>query len=1056
MGKAPEHRENSSLVRFFRELVQHPIGVLMISIALLGMSFIAAKRIPLELVPAGMTNSSISINANWEGANPSELEQKVLKPLEKELRTLPNLEEIIAWASDGSVGFNLDFPGNMDMDLVYAEVADRVERARPLLPTEVDRINIRKESMDQIPVMFAGVQYPGMDSTVAQDLISNVMVKRVEAIDGVASASSMGLTPLSIRIWLDEERTFANRVDIGALVRRLQGDNISAPVGDLDDSGSRTIIRVDSRFKSLQEIENFPVRPGLLIKDIGRVEQVRSAPEFFFRFDGVYATTLQITKESSANTFDLCEKLRIAFEEEFPADPVLGRFDYLIYFNQGEMIGQSIESLVDDSLLGGGIACLVLFLFLRRFSYTLLITLSIPFAVLIALSFLYFSGNSLNLMSMMGITISIGMLVDNSVVIVESIFKRRETGASTIDSISRGPAEVMLAIVTATLTTVVVFLPLMFMTEDRTQRVLAGAIGMPLIVALLAALVLSIVMVPVAARFLQHKGKRGKKEAKNAGHMPDWMTKPLLATVQWSIHHRFRAVLFCALILMSSSIAKAGRAAAGSGGDGDGQIEVSFDFAEGTTLLNGDEEVKIMEDAAIGSADFKERFPYVATGLWFNKTMGQIMVWPERPLKVYESEELMAYLRETLPKRARVKYRFEKEFNQGASNDIKWTRIRVEGEDSQTVQRILNDVRNAGMASDDFTEISKERSKDREILVSMDRDRMSRLGINSSAVIGNIEWTMRGFMVSRYETPNLDLPLIIEYDEPENPNRSKLEEMVIAAANSMVPLSTFAEFTDSRSPSGIFRRDGKLSDSIGLKAKSKDVKEAYMAAARLMEDIEMPEGYRWTQDGGWQKTESDMQELAYALGLAVGLVFLLMGLLFNSVVLPLSALTTIAFAILGADWAFFVMNTAVGPMEFIGMIVLAGVVVNNGIVLIDRILQFERTGMAVNEAIIEAVRDRMRPVFMTALTTVCGLLPIALSQPAGNGFSFQGLAIGIVGGITVATFFTLTVVPLSFSLLRDLGHLFANAFMGRPLPWAVRAEAPAVAEAPADAAKLNS
>ncbi len=416
------------------------------------------------------------------------------------------------------------------------------------------------------------------------------------------------------------------------------------------------------------------------------------------------------------------------------------------------------------------------------------------------------------------------------------------------------------------------------------------------------------------------------------------------------------------------------------------------------------------------------------------------MVWPERPLKVKEREDLLAYLRDALPKRARVKYRFEKEFNQGAKNDVEWTRIRIEGEENATVQALLHEVRLAANLSDEFTEVSKERSKDREILVSMDRDTMSRLGVNSSSVIGNIEWTMRGFMVSRFETPNLDLPLIIEYDEPENPNRSKLEEMVIATSNNLVPLSTFANFTDSRSRSGIFRRDGKLSDSIGLKAKSEDVKEAYAAAARLMDGIDMPEGYRWTQDGGWRQTADDMQELMQALALAVGLVFLLMGLLFNSVVLPLSALTTIAFAILGADWAFFIMNQAVGPMEFIGMIVLAGVVVNNGIVLIDRILQFERSGLEVKEAIIEAVRDRMRPVFMTALTTVCGLLPIALSAPTGNGFSFQGLAIGIVGGITVATFFTLTVVPLSFSLLRDLGHLFSNAFLGHPLPWAQRAQ----------------
>ncbi|MHC4824716.1 MAG: efflux RND transporter permease subunit [Planctomycetota bacterium] len=1027
--------KDTVLVRFFRELVQHPIGVLMISIALLGMSLIAAQRIPLELVPSGISNSNIRINAAWPGANPSELEQKVLKPMEQELRSLTNLEEIISWAGDGSVGFNLEFPGNMDMDLVYSEVADRVERARPLLPTEVDRIIISKEGMDQFPVMFAGIQYNGVDEDVAQDMIANVLVPRIEAIDGVASANSWGLTPLSVRIWLDEQKVFANRVDIGSLVARLQGDNVSSPVGDLDDAGSRTIIRVDSRFTSLEEIENFPVRDGLLVKDIGRVAKVRSAPEFLFKFDGEYSTTIQMTKESSANTFELCERLKHELEVVLPEDPILGRFDYLVYFNQGEMIGQSIQGLVDDSVLGGGIACLVLFLFLRRLSYTLLITLSIPFAVLIALSYLYFSGNSLNLMSMMGITISVGMLVDNSVVIVESIFKRREGGADTLDSVSRGPSEVMLAIITATLTTVVVFLPLMFLTDDRVQRVIAGSIGMPMIVALLSALVLSIVMVPVAARFLQHKGTRGKKQANTAGHLPDWMTRPLVRSLDWSLRHRFRAVVLCGLILMSGGIATAGRASAGNGGGEEGQIDIGFDFTDDTLLYDGHEEVVLMEEILNGD-EFHDRFPDVATGIWFNSSNGQMMIWPEKPLKLREKEELLDYLQANLQKRARVKFRFEKDFSQADSRDQVWTRIRIEGPESLGVQDLLDQIREAALISEDFTEVSKDRGKDREILVSLDRERMSRLGVNSRSVIGNIEWTMRGFMVSRYETPNLDLPLIIEYDVPTNPDRSSLEEMIIATDDNLVPLSTFAAFTDSRSPSGIFRRDGKLSDSIGLKAASEDIKANYAAAAQLMKGIEMPEGYRWTQDGGWSQTQDEIEELMKAMGLAVGLVFLLMGLLFNSVVLPLSALTTIAFAILGANWAFKIMDQPFGPMEVIGMIVLSGVVVNNGIVLIDRILQFERRGLTTRQAILDAVRDRMRPVFMTAMTTVCGLLPIALSEPAGNGMNFQGLAIGIVGGITVATFFTLTVVPLSFSLLRDLGALFANAFLGKPLPWA--------------------
>jgi HAE1 family hydrophobic/amphiphilic exporter-1 len=1023
------NKPQPKLQRFFYALVHRPIAVLMLSIALLGMSFIATQRIQLDLVPSGIGSSEISISAVWENANPTEIEQKIIKPLEKELRAIPSLDSIYSRASEGSAAIDLSFPGDIDVDEIYAEISDRIERARPMLPTEVDRIRIRRRGMSSMPIMFTGVQFPNMERGVAQDLITNALLPRIEAVDGVASATFWGIEPLSIRIWLDEESVFANNIDIGRLVRRLQGDNISSPVGDIDSASGRTIIRVDSRFKSIEEIENFPVRDGFRIKDIGRVEEVRSAPEFMFRFGGEYSTSCNISKESSANTFDVCNRLVDLFENELPNDPVLGRFKFNVYFSQGEMIRESVFSLIKDSLLGGLIACVVLFLFLRSLAYTLLITLSIPFAVLISLAYIYFSGSTLNLMSMMGITISVGMLVDNSVVIVESIFKKRESNNSLIDSICQGPSEVVLAIVTATLTTIVVFLPLIFLTDNREQKVIAEAIGMPLIVALLAALLLSIVMVPVAARFISAKSKANT----TAGHLPTFLTKPLFATVNWSLKHRFRAVTVYVLILMSSAMATAGRETASSD-EREGQISVRFSFVDGTSLYDGHLEVLELEKEVLANDDFKKEYPYITTGCWFTRRGGSILIWPDYPLKTKEKDSLMAYLKEKLPQRARISYHFSEEMSRGKnSGNRDWTRIRVSGPDSLVVQNIISDIRSRGRVSDSFSEVSKENDLNHEILVKLDRERMSRLGIDSQSVLGNIEWTMRGLMVSRFETDSQEIPIIIEYDSPNEPDLSSLKEMLIGTNNQVVPLSTFAEFANSRSASTIRRLDGKISDVVGLKSVTKDEKMAAEDVQRLMLDIEIPDGYSWELTGGYERTSADMSDLMSALVLAIGLVFLLMGLLFNSVILPLSALTTIAFAVLGANWAFKLSGQPFGSMEMVGMIVLAGVVVNNAIVLIDRILQLERRGQQLNEAIINSVNDRMRPVFMTALTTVCGLLPIAISEPSSTGVSFKGMAIGIVGGISVATIFTLTVVPLSFSLFRDFGRLCSNAFASKPL-----------------------
>ncbi len=1015
----------SALVRFFERLVSRPVAVAMLTIALLGMGLIAAARIPIQLIPNGFQDDSISVSAEWPGANPTEIERRILKPLERELRSVQGLEDLYAVARNGSASLELVFPGNLDMDQVYAEVADRVERARSQLPAEVDRILLRKGDPSAMPVMFLGISVPEeMDWERAQDLFANVLVPRLEAVDGVAEARPWGVMPQSVRIWLDEERVLAQRVDVRDLVTRLQGDNVSSPVGDLDDGGSRYILRVDSRFDSLEEIEDFPVRPGLAIRDVGRVEMVRSAPEFWFRFEGDTAISVSITKESSANTFALTKRLRRLIEEELPRDPVLGAFGYLIYFDQGRMIGASLADLVRDAAYGGLIALAVLFLFLRRLSDTLLITLSIPMAVLLTLAYLYFSGGSLNLLTMMGIAISVGMLVDNSVVIVESIIKKREEGAPPFRAATRGPAEMMLAIVTATATTIAVFLPFMFLSEDRNAQVMSRAIGGPLCVSLAFALLLAVVVAPTASNAMLKRARRAQSAV--APRTPR-LRRAFGALAGWSVRNRFPAALLALLVLSTWPLTCIGTGftdrAAGMGG----QERVDFDILVGGGLAAAAAEVEAIEEP-LRSDEFAERFPDIAWGTGFGERSGQLMLWPETTLKPDRREELMTWLEEHLPRRPGLEYHFGGGSGARGRTDQEWTRVRIEGPDSDEVARLLARVREAAERSPDFVEVSKGEDLAREVTVRLDRERMSRLGIPSQAVLGNIEWNLRGFMVSRYQQPHADVPIVLEYDQPEDPSREDLVEMAIGTAAGMVPLATLAEFSASRAPSRVVRRNGVTSDSLGLRTREKDMKKVHASLAALMAEVEFPEGYHWEQEGGWNEFQDQMADLFRGLALAVALVFLLMGVLFDSLILPLCAILTVPFGILGARWAYLLTDTPIGMLETIALAVVAGVVVNNGIVLIDRILHLEGSGMARAEAVVQAVRDRLRPVVMTTLTTVCGLLPIALSEPSGEGFSFQGLAIGVIGGITASTFFTLWTVPLSYSLMRSLGETIGAWF----------------------------
>ena len=1039
-----------TLVRFFRALIQRPVAVSMLVLALLGASAIAALRIPIEMFPANLASTTIFVQVPWPGANPTEVETRVVRPLEDELRTLSGVKETLAVASSGSGYVILSYPGDTDMDQAQAEVADRVERVRPQLPSDADRISVRRFQSSDLPIMWVGVIYDESTFESSQSLIGNVLAPRVEAVDGVAAVTANGVLPQSVRILLDEDKVTANRVDIGGLVARLQADNQSVPIGDLDDAGSRYIVRVDSRFQSMAEMEQFPVQPGLVLGDIGRVEIVRSAPEAYFKVNGEFAVGMSIQKETSANTFEVCQELKRVIEEVIPEDPLFGALEMSIFWNQGENIRQALESLIRDAVLGGLIASLVLMLFLRRLRYTLLVAASIPFSVLVTLAFLYFTGDSFNLLTMTGITVSIGMLVDNSVVIVESIFARRERGESLREACAHGPSEVMLAVITATLTTVVVFVPLIFMGEDQNARVLTGAVGIPLCVSLIAALLLAVIIVPVVAYRLGGHDDEGQPDSKSRKLLAPvrklfgWIAIPFRPLVRlsdmispmrflrvafprlvgWSLDHPFRAATLAALVGFSVMVTQGGDA--GGGLSLGSQLEARFRVRGAADLGEAHKLILQMEEV-LAEPELRKEIGSPDIGVQFNRTGGQINIWHDDAPSPEEEKAILATLQERLPNLAALEYRFGEEFNERATEDQKgWTRIQLEGPDSRVLHDLMEEVRKRAEDSGLFESVSEAAETSREILVQLDRERMSQSGLNSQAMVGNIEWNLRGFMVSRYQMAHEDIPIILEYDRPENPNRSDLTDMSIWTGNAAIPLSTFATFTTGRGPGSISRRDGRTVASLGLKTKSEDLKAAGREAAKFMAEVELPEGYHWTPVGGLQEFNEGLADIQKALTLSIALVFLLMGLLFNSLVLPFSVLITVPFAWVGFKWAFFLTGVQVDLLAWVGMIVLAGVVVNNGIVLVDRILQLELRGLDRREAILGGVRDRLRPVLMTAFTTICGLLPIAMSTGQSGGFSFQGLAVGVSGGLAFSTVCTLWTVPLVYSLLRRLADWMAG------------------------------
>jgi HAE1 family hydrophobic/amphiphilic exporter-1 len=481
----------------FAFLVRRPVLLLTLFVTCAVVGAIAYSRIPVQMMPDGIVEPGLQIYVTNPNASAQENEEQVARVLEAELRTLPRIENIESNSRSDSVSIFVEFKSDTDMNFAKAEVRDRVERARPQLPTTVEEIGIWSWNESDLPVMFFAIKHPG-DSARTDFLVENVIKRRIESVDGVGKTDVWGLRDDSLRILLDEDRVRAARLDIGALIRRLSADNFALPMGEVEDGGRRILLRSDMRFRSPEEIASYPIGGGLTIGDVATILPVKTVQRALFRIDGSYAYFGEVQKDGQANVVDTCKRLHAALDE-LEKDPALaGNFKFMVVFDQGQFIQSSISQLTDTALTGGLLAVLILFLFFWRVRLTLLVAMSIPASLLLAVSWLFFTGRSFNVLAMTGITLAMGMLVDNAIVVVENITRIRTLGRSKRESAIEGTSEVGLAILLSTLTTVVVFLPLIFMTENPTLRIIFGELGLPLCVSLLASLLVALVFLPVS------------------------------------------------------------------------------------------------------------------------------------------------------------------------------------------------------------------------------------------------------------------------------------------------------------------------------------------------------------------------------------------------------------------------------------------------------------------------------------------------------------------------------------------------------------------------------
>lgn len=1001
--------------------VGRPVTVVMTFVALVVMGAIAWVRMPVEMMPGSFELPMLWVWVPYEESTPRETETQLLAPLEEQVATAPGIKRLRSYARSGSAQLTLEFHRSVDMDEAYNSVVDRLERAMPELPDDVERYWIYRWDPSDEPVIWAGLSIPD-DVEDPWWLANELIAKKLERVDGVGKVDVWGVNARMVLIEFDLDQLIANRIDLGSVVGVLAQDNFQLASGRLEEGGQIRYVRSLARFQSIEEIREYPIGEGKVLGDIARVQHGLAAELDINHIDGKSGAALAINKESGANTVEVTHAVEEAFRE-LEQDPRMAGTTIHTFFDQGQLIQDSVDDLVNTALTGGAFAVVVLFAFLREWRMTLLIAACIPFALMLTVTTLYFGGRTLNLLSLMGLMLAVGMVVDNSIVVVESIYARRQEGERPKPAAVEGTADVNLAITLSTMTTMVVFLPIILMTEDADFSFFMGELGMPVVYALAASLVVALLFTPLTTTLL--KGDKVTGGLPSEPRWITWLTGLYARTLDRVLRNRTDAlvgILAVTFITMTVPVQAVGCQDEAEGNIGQFEIRYNVDGDFGY-----DERLEVVETYEGWVEEHREEWGVRVhrSRLSWSSTSARTYVYllEDRAEGMPSREEVIEEAKATLPQLPGVDAQIG--WSGGGGQETNQLTVVLRGEDTDTLEDLGAEVIRVarGLPGVIGAWPEMEESGGQEMRFQVDRQAASRYGVSAGSIGRTVSFAMRGTPLPDYHDGDREVDVVARFRPEDRADFEGLMEFPMWSPESgrSVPLRALVDPQVQPGIGTITREDRITSWPITVDLDADASKEAAWAnLGGALAGVDFPRGYSWdagfTFDGDTENTEAQ----TLALLLSVTFVFLIMGVLFESFLLPMSIITTIPMALLGVYWTLYLTDTPLDVMGGVGLVVLIGVVVNNGIVFIDLVTRLRREGVERTEALVEAGRKRIRPILMTALTTIFGLLPMAMGTSTFIGIPYAPLGRVVAGGMVAGTVLTLFFLPYLYSVLDDM------------------------------------
>lgn len=1025
-------------MKFAQTFIKHHVMTILLYILVVVFGFYSFQNLPLALMPSMEVPAAV-VYATYPGAGPEDIEQQVTKKLEGAVAGLSGLDTLQSTSSENMAMLVIQFTNHTDMDQAMTDLRDKVAQVKSQLPDDASDPTVMSIDIDSMPVVQVALR--GNDLASLQSIAEDEIQPALERLDGVASVDISGGYEQEIAVHTDASRLKGYNLTISSIGQQLGADNIAIPGGELDNGSQTLAVRTDGEYSSIDDVKNalisLPAGGTVRLSQIADVSMQPKDQDAISKVDGEECIILSVNKQSGSNTAQIAELAKAEFDSLLKSNDSL---QWNIVMDQSDYINMTVNNAIQNIWMGVLFAAIVLFLFLRDLGATLAVTIAMPCCILFTFLIMNVLGITLNMMSLGGITLGVGMIVDNSIVVLENIFTYRADGYDRMDACTKGTGEVIGAVIASTLTTVAVFLPIAL--SGGMAGMMFKEFCITIVALLLSSLIISVTLVPLLCYFLLGSTKQKSVKPQGSGATPI-TEKPLSrvyrSSLNFLITHRWAGIALTVVICIVSvlSVSQAGMELIPEMDEG--QVSVTVSMPNGSTM----EDTAAIEDRiaaiAVDTIPELEQIYYStgsSTSIVSSSSGASITIsLVDLDQRDRSSADIAKQLRHDLQDIAGCKLTVSTSSTMSMSTDSDIS-VELTGDDYDRLAETADDLANQISALPDAINVESSAGEQTpRVAVKINRENASRFGLSATAIGGLVRGELTGSTATTLRMNGEEYDVTVAGDEDVATSLDALRSMQIPTmTGGTVPLSMVADVYTELSPQSIVRKNQKETVTITGESESGDSNAIKAAVDDIVAKYELPDG---VEVGEGDTAASQIAEttgtLMLALAVAIMLVYFILATQFNSFSLPIAIMLILPIGLLGSMILLWPTGNHVSMVALLGVIILAGTVVNSSIVLIDYTLQRRQRGEDKNTAILNACPRRVRPVLMTAMTTILGLVPMVCSSGEGSEM-MKPMGVVMMTGMVISTIATLFITPVYYSLTDSVAARLSGLFKKIKLP----------------------